>query len=480
MNIYELEPKNVFRFFSEISQIPHGSGNTEQIAEYFINFAKERNLKAYKDDCGNIMIFAKGTAGYENSDSVILQGHMDMVCETAPDCAKDMSKEGLTLLTDGNRVWADGTTLGGDDGIAAAYALAILDDSAIPRPPLEVLLTRDEEIGMVGAKGLDASHLRGKRLINIDSEDEGIITVSCAGGVDAKCKIPIDYALSNTSDTAFKITISGLCGGHSGVDINKGRQNAIVLLGRLLDFIRSAVKINIADIRGGGKRNVIANTAAAVICTDNPVKLTELLSDFTDVIKNELKITEPDITIESTENRLPSEYADDESTKKMIFTLFHTINGVQEMNPSEATMVQTSLNLGTVSISDNMMILEYLIRGNAAAGKQTVTDKLTSFIHYLGGTTALDADYPPWEYKTESPLRNIMTQSFKSIYGYEPQIESMHAGVECGIFTEKLGDIDMVSIGPNLRNIHTYSEYMDVASVKRTWYYILEVLKNLK
>ena len=399
MDYNELEPKIVFQYFKEVSNIPHGSGNTEEISKYLMNFAKKRNLKAIYDSGRNIIIFKDGTKGFENSGPIILQGHMDMVCDKVPDCTIDMSKEGLTLCTDGEYLWADGTTLGGDDGIAVAYILAILASDDIPHPPIEAVITRDEEIGLLGAAELETSYLKGKRLINIDSEDEGIFTAGCAGAMIYTANIPIEF--ENSDNNTLRIEISGLNGGHSGIDIGKQRENAIKLLGKILYELSQDCKFSVCDINGGVRENVIPK-------------------------------------------------------------------------------VLTSLNLGVVSLADNTFQASFMIRSNLKNEKEQQSDILDELVLSLGGSFEHSASYPAWEYAENSKLRETMTAVFERLYDRTPKIETIHAGLECGIIADKINNLDAVSIGPNILEIHTPNEKLDIASTKRTWKFLIEILKELK
>lgn len=483
MNICNLEPKKVFEFFSAISSIPHGSGNTEKIADYCIDFASKRGLKSYRDDGGNVMIFSKGTKGYEESEPVILQGHLDMVCEKDPDCKINMENEAITLCNDEKYIWADKTTLGGDDGIAIAYILAILDSDNIPHPPIEALLTNDEEIGMLGARELDASKLKAKRLINIDSEEEGILTVSCAGGVRAYCTLSLDFENTESKDlVAYDVEISGLTGGHSGIDINKNRKNAVKILSRLLEYVSSKCDFSISHLNGGGKENAIPQTAKVVLCVSDEQSQTfvKTVSDFYEILKTELVSTDPNVLITVNKTQLPEQSVTSDSTRKVIFALMQIPDGVQTMSPDIPNMVQTSLNLGTAVISDNALKMSFLIRSNAATGKQSVIQTLNSFVEYLDGKVIYKNDYPVWEYRADSHLRDIMVDVYKEVYADTPVIKAIHAGLECGILSAKIEDADMVSFGPNLFNVHTSKEKMDIESVKRCWNYLIKVLENLK
>lgn len=482
MNIADLSPKDVFFYFSRIAAIPHGSGNTEQIADYCLRFAVNHNLKSYKDDAGNVMIFADGTKGYENSEPVILQGHLDMVCDKKIGSDFNFETDSLRIRTDGDYVWAEDTTLGGDDGIAIAYILAILSSKNIPHPPLEALFTVDEEIGMIGARGLDTRFLKSKRLINLDSEIEGVLTISCAGGVRAHCDIPLQFTDTSDDMVAIQIELSGLKGGHSGIDINKHRKNALKIMGRLLEYLGDKSDVLLADVSGGRKANAIPKSAQAVVCVNKADETTVLQSamEFFEILKMELKNIEPDIKMTAEKIEKAAKVTDKKSTRKLIFSLMQIPNGIQTMSPDIPDMVQTSLNLGIASIENDIFMMSFLIRSNASTGKQTTIQKLNSFIDYLGGKVVFTSDYPVWEYKIVSELRDVMISTYNEVYADKPVVASIHAGLECGILSGKISDIDMISIGPNLESVHTPDERMDVASVERCWNYLLRVLKNLR
>ncbi|MDE6566727.1 MAG: aminoacyl-histidine dipeptidase [Lachnospiraceae bacterium] len=483
MLLSELSPKEVFYYFQKLASIPHGSGNTDRIAEFCMDFAGDHGLKARRDHANNVVIFAAGTPGYEKSEAVILQGHLDMVCEQEASCGIDMEKEGVEVCTDGVTVWARGTTLGGDDGIAVAYILAILASDTIPHPPIEALLTSDEEIGMLGARALDVSDLTGKRLINIDSEEEGILCVSCAGGVRAHLEIPFhkEQVDKNTSQ-AYRIVVSGLLGGHSGMEIHKQRENAIKLLGNVLSSASRACTFSMVSAAGGGKDNAIPKMAEATVClqVDQADMLKDSVTEFLELMHQELSTTEPDLLITVEPVDMPEQCMDQESTRRLIFALQQIPDGMQKMSPEIEGMVQTSLNLGSLNTEDNHVSLRYLIRSNTASGKQLVVEKVTAFAEYLGATVTMQSDYPAWEYRVESKLRETMIRTFEEVYQKTPEVTAIHAGLECGILAGKMTDVDMISFGPTLLNVHTPQESMDVASVQRSWQYLLKVLENLR
>lgn len=499
MDINELSPSEVFSYFQEICAIPHGSGNTGMIADYCLEFAKAHGLKARKDTSDNVVIFKAGSSGYEDCEPVILQGHLDMVCEKEPDCDIDMSVQSIKACTDGKMVWADGTTLGADDGIAVAFILAVLASDTIAHPPIQAVLTSDEEIGMLGARDLDTSELTAKRLINIDSESEGILYVSCAGGVRAECDIPVVYEDAvgwvsggeqddNASDAAgngqvcFEVKISGLAGGHSGVEIHKQHTNAIRLLASLLSHASGAADFRLVSLSGGGKENAIPKEAKAVVSVRSCDATTfeQSIKESVDVWMQEISATEPHAKIEvGKADAAADKVLDFHSTENVIYALWLSPDGVYKMSQEIKGMVQTSLNLGTAYLDADKLVYKYLIRSNTAAGKKLLLERVTTFVKHLSGKVVTMSDYPAWEYKSDSQLRKICVESFTNVYGHEPEVTSIHAGLECGILAGKMPGVDMISFGPTLESVHTPDECMNVASVERTWEYLLEILKSL-
>jgi len=477
-----LNPQKVFGFFEEISAIPHGSGNVGKIADYCMKFAEKRSLKAVKEACGNVIIYKNGTVGYENSQPIILQGHLDMVCEKEVGLEKDMTTEGLDLYTDGDWLRAKGTTLGGDDGIALAYILAILDSNDIPHPPVEALFTVDEETGMTGAEELDGSLLKGKRLINIDSEEEGFITVSCAGGVRGCVSYPLEYVKTENEMTALEITVSGLLGGHSGVEIHKRRLNGYIVLGSVLSRISEVAETFICDLKGGDKTNVIPKSAKAIIVTktESVDTVMSAIKEYEELLKAEYSAFESGLKITASKTTLPENHFTKKSTDTVIFVLHNSPNGVVNVMKNDPDMVISSLNMGELSVTNNSLKIGYLIRSNSLSGKRLVSDKLRSFTEFLGGSIVFDSDYPSWEYRENSPLRDTMADVFEEMYGKKPIITSIHAGLECALLSDKIPDSDMVSIGPDMENVHTPDERLSISSVERTWNYLLSVLKALK
>ncbi len=473
-----LAPEGVFKYFEAICGIPHGSGNTKMISDYVADFAKERNLRYIQDDSNNVIIFADGTKGYEDHEPVLLQGHLDMVCEKAEDCTIDMDKEGLDLCLKDGIISANGTTLGGDDGIAVAYMLAILDDETIPHPPLECVFTVDEEIGMLGCAALDMSPLKGRKMINLDSEEEGYFLVSCAGGVTATAHFGIER--EKYEGSALKVVLNGLKGGHSGVEIDKGRGNANTLLGRALYLARKEVKdLKIVTIAGGLKDNAIPKSSEAVVVTKDPKKFIEEIDKIEKIYKNEFVTTDNEIAIKAVETENSLEPMNEKTTKNVITALMMLPAGIQRMSFDIQGLVETSLNLGILKTNENEVTMSYSVRSSVESEKNELIDKMTCLAEALGGNVTTMGAYPAWEYRKDSPLRDLMLEVYKEQYNKEPIVQALHAGVECGLFAGGLPGLDAVSIGPDMTDIHTFNESMSVDSVKRVWDYILELLKRL-
>lgn len=484
MNVLkDLQPAKVFGYFEEICNIPHGSGNTKKMSDYLVRFALDHKLRCIQDDLGNVVIYKKASLGYENASPVIIQGHMDMVCEKDDLTTIDFEKDGLRLVIDGDVVRADGTTLGADDGIAVAYALAILDSEEIEHPALEVVITVDEEIGMLGASAFDAKVLRGKTMLNLDTEDEGYLLVSCAGGATVDCTISAKQ--KDIYGYSINISVAGLTGGHSGIEIHKGRASANRIMGRLLYKSCSEFDVYISDIAGGLKDNAIPRscTCNLIIGEDQDVyAFSEALQSYAEVIKKEVMLTDPETVISIDCSPLADIYLayDLVDTKRIITALYTLPGGVQSMSQNIPGLVQTSLNMGILKNYGDKVVMSFSARSSVASEKDELISRIRCVIDSLNGSVSVVGDYPAWEYKSESKLRDMMTEIFKEQYGKEPIVYAVHAGVECGIFADKIPELDCVSFGPELKAIHTPKETMDIASVQRVWRYILEVLKRLK
>ncbi|MEH2957479.1 aminoacyl-histidine dipeptidase [Candidatus Merdisoma sp. JLR.KK006] len=478
--LINLEPKKVFRYFEELCAIPHGSGNTKGASDYCMEFAKEHRLTAWQDEAWNAVIVKEASAGYEDAPTVILQGHLDMVCEKEADNPIDFAKDGLDLIVEGDLLSANGTTLGGDDGIAVAMALAILDDESIAHPRLECVFTTDEEIGLLGANAMDMSSLQGKRLINIDSELEGIFTVSCAGGMRSKCILPAAYEA--VEGLSFRIAVEGLLGGHSGMEIHKERGNSNILMGRLLCELSRELDFRLGALDGGLMDNAIPRRTEAQIYIggDKEKQLTEALRKWDAVYKKEYSSSDPEVTVSfEAEGRKKGKALKAESASKLLYLLHMVPNGVQRNSMEIPDLVQTSLNLGTLKLMEEEAYLVFSVRSAVETEKEALGSRLRHCVEFLGGTYEETGSYPGWEYKKDSVLRDTMVRIYEKLYGEKPQVEAIHAGLECGIFSGKLKGLDCVSIGPNMYDIHTPKERLSISSVKRVYEFVLEVLKEL-
>ncbi|WP_302625236.1 aminoacyl-histidine dipeptidase [uncultured Eubacterium sp.] len=478
----DLQPAKVFSYFEEITEIPHGSGNVKQISDYIVEFAKTHHLKYRQDEAYNVLVWKDGTKGYENSEPVILQGHIDMVAVKTADCEKDMQKDGLDLEINGDWIQAKKTTLGGDDGIAVAYALAVLDSNDMMHPPIEAIFTVDEEIGMLGAAAIDVSNVRGRLLLNIDSEDEGVFTVSCAGGATVECSIP--YKTEMIHAQVLEIRIDGFIGGHSGVEINKGRANANCVMGRILLNLFQNVGMRIMAVNGGEKDNAIANASEAAIAVLPEVmeKAKDIVNNTFLEVKEEYKITDSNakLTMNVIEEGL-IEPLSGPATLATVILLANMPNGVQRMNPEMPEMVQTSLNLGIVRTQMDAVKLSYSVRSSSESEKNYLIEKLRSLTEIFGGEIKCEGVYPGWEYNANSRLRNTCIEAYKELYdGKEPIVEGIHAGLECGLFASKLEGLDAISFGPDMRHVHTTDERLSISSTQRTWKLLVKILEMLK
>ena len=475
-----LEPKSVLSYFADLCAIPHGSGNTKAISDYCVRFAESHGFEVHQDALNNVIIVCPATPGCEAAEPVILQGHLDMVTEKAADCPLDMAKDGLALAVDGDFVFAKGTTLGGDDGIAVAMALAILDSSEIAHPALEAVFTVDEEIGMEGAQGLDFSQLSARRMLNIDSEDEGIFTVSCAGGASAN--VSVGLTMAPNAAPCVKLTVSGLIGGHSGQEINKGRANANILLGRVLDALVQKLPVRLVSAAGGRKDNAIPNAAEAVLALaegDLPAAK-QIAAACTADLRKEYAVADPGVTVTLEEAAVCPQALTEEATLRVVRYLLLVPNGIAAMSMDIPGLVQTSCNLGIFHVADGVLTAVSSVRSSVASQKQMLLARFAALSQLLGGSLQVTGAYPAWEYRRESVLREKMAAVYEQQTGRAPKIEAIHAGLECGLFAGQLPGLDCVSFGPDLVDIHTAREKMSISSVQRTWKFLLGVLEALK
>ena len=477
MKLAGLEPASVFGYFEKICSIPHGSRNTKAISDYLVSFVVEHGIRYEQDELNNVLMYQEGTCGYEEHAPVILQGHMDMVCEKDADYPINMDTDGLNIDHDGEWIFAHGTTLGGDNGIAVAYILALLADKTIPHPPLECIITVDEEIGMEGAAGVQLGNFQSRTMINLDSEDEGVFTVSCAGGARSTIHMPVQRRV--VYGPCVKLTVEGLRGGHSGVEIHKNLANANKVMGEFLGRIQKIMPLCITKLSGGAKDNAIPRSCEATLI---PLGINvERLNDIAQQLQSEIRESydEPDAIVRGDNvDALGGNALTTECTAKVIALLNAAPNGVQTMSQDIEGLVQTSLNLGVMSL-DEELTLTFAVRSSVNQEKREILDRLAELAKFNEGTYTEMGDYPAWEYRKESCLRDKMVAIYEKLFDKKPCVVAIHAGLECGVLSEKLPGLDCVSIGPQMHDIHTSREKLDIASTERTWNFLLEVLKAL-
>lgn len=474
-----LKPEKVFEFFEEISSIPRGSGDMEKISRYCADFAEKRGLKFIKDDDNNVVIFKAATEGYEKSETVILQGHLDMVCQKDEETEIDFLKDGLNLYVDGDFVKAKGTTLGADNGIAVAMVLAILDSDELSHPALEAVFTTDEEIGMVGALELDMSVLKGTKMINLDAEEDGILTVSCAGGSDFVATMPVQR--KEEKGVLVEITLRGLKGGHSGVEINDGRVNANILAGRYLNHISKSEKFDLISVDGGDKSNAIPNLCRISVLAKDKESFVCETQKYLDIIKTEILSREPDFdyAVRASENETKNVLSE-EIKEKVIFALALAPNGIVEMSKEIEGLVETSLNLGILKTEEEKVTLHFSLRSNKKSALRFLEEKLEAFSENIGFVWEESGHYPPWEYRENSQLQKIYKECFVELNGFEPRFEAIHAGLECGVFSSAKDNLDCVALGPDLSEVHTVNEKLSISSTERIFNLVVKMLENCR
>lgn len=472
----------VFCYFNEICKIPRCSLEEQKISDYLVDFAKKYKLEVYQDKMLNVIIKKEATSGYENAPTVILQGHMDMVCEKNEKTNHDFQNDPIEVVIKKDFMTAEGTTLGADNGIAVAFCLAILSASDIPHPPLEVLITSQEEIGLVGASELDASKLNGKILINIDAEEEGVLFTSCAGGIRSTVELPIVWE-SILGHNTYDVKITGLKGGHSGMEIDKNRGNSNKILGRILKDLVKDDDVFIADVEGGMKVNAIPREASAklVFKSENFTKVEDNIIRWNKVLKNELKSSDKGIEIQfNKSDEMVKKIFSKETLSKLISLYTLMPSGVLTMSSDIKGLVESSTNLGVVSTDEDHIIFNSSTRSSIRSLKEDTIDRIEHIAMLLGLKMETRASYPEWEYKENSYIRDVFVDVYKNLYNEEPVISAIHAGLECGILSEKLEGLDMISFGPNIYDVHTPDEKISISSIENTWKYLCKVLEMIK
>ena len=472
-----LKPKDVFKYFEDICGIPHGSGNLVAIAAYCTDFAKKHGLSCECDNASNVLIRKPASKDCKHPDTIILQGHLDMVCEKEAGLDFDFKKDPILPRIDGDRIYATGTTLGGDNGIAVAMMLALLADENLSHPALEILLTADEETNMGGAFAFDCNKLSGHKLINLDSEVEGVLMCSCAGGVSACSRVPV------TRDSlrlmVANIEINGLKGGHSGVEIDKGRANSNVLAGRLLKALSRKLSYRLIALEGGKYDNAIASYTKLVvgIPSEKADLLKALIPECCDTFRKEYETVEPNMNISLTLGEEQNVNAlSTYSTELVHKVLISLPDGVQEMSVDMPGLVQTSVNFGILKLNESELYCLNSVRSSMTTQKHMVFDKIAAIVSLAGGRTEAQSDYPGWAYNPNSELKDVILAEWKKLTGSEASVEAVHAGIECGLFSDSIKDLDCVSIGPDMGNVHTPNEYLSISSTSRTYELLKAVL----
>lgn len=469
------EPATVLSFFEDICNIPHISYHEQELSDYCVKFAKERGLYCEQDELGNVIIVKEATPGYERVEPIIIQGHLDMVGDKVPECDIDMTKESVRVLVDGDYITADGTTLGGDNGIAVAYGLALLDADDISHPRLEVVLTVSEEVGLEGATAIDLSCCQAKRLINIDSEEEGVFTVGCAGGLRVDCRIPLE--MTQKTGTVCEIRTTGFLGGHSGIEIDRGRANGNIMLGRFFLFLKQKMNFEILKMEGGVKDNVIPKNAKALFLVEDVSAINSTVEAFNQVLNIEYGASDPDARLELAVGDVDTrEVLSATSKEKVLAVLNGMPNGVQTMSQDLKGLVETSLNMGVMSVDEEAITTVFSLRSSHESAKMHLAETLKQIAEVLGGEASYHGLYPGWPYARDSKLRELCIKNYKEQYGKEPVVEVIHAGLECGILSSKIEGLDCISMGPNMYDVHTPDERISISSIARMWEYLKAVL----
>ena len=473
-----LNPSLVFKYFEEISQIPRGSGNEKQISDYLYKFAKDLNLEVIQDDYLNILIRKPATKGYENCPGVILQGHMDMVCEKNKDVDHDFEKDPIELKIVDDMIYANGTTLGADNGIAVAMSLAILASNDLAHPALEVLITSNEEAGMTGAMGLDGSIFNGKYIINLDSEEEGYLLVSCAGGNRSYVTLPLTFKPIAEDKQVLLLEVKGLLGGHSGMDIVKQRANSNVTMGRILNSL--GVEFDLVEVNGGSKNNAIPRECEAkiVVNKDQVDALKNSVSKIEEILKHEFRSTDANLQVVVSESNADKALSDD-CKSKVILLLNLIPNGIQTQSMEIEGLVESSTNLGVVKTENNIMSFESAVRSSVATLRENINNKTKLIADYVGANFENTDGYPAWEYAKDSKLEQLCIDVYEKLTGKKPIITAIHAGLECGLLLDKMPGCEAISMGPDMFEVHTPNEHLSISSVKNVYEYLLEVLKAM-
>ncbi len=482
MTISELKPREIWKYFDEITKIPRPSKKEEKIIEYLLNFAKEHKLEAERDEVGNVIIRKPGSSGKENHKTVILQSHSDMVCEKNADTEHNFDTDPIQTYIDGDWVKAKGTTLGGDDGIGIAAALAVLASDNIKHPPLEALFTADEETGMIGAFGLKEGFMKGEILINLDSEDEGELFIGCAGGTDTVAEFKYKKKQVPGNSLAYKISVTGLNGGHSGDEIDKGLGNSNKILNRIILNADKKFGVRLAEFTGGNLRNAIPREAFGIITINekHKDKFENLVNDLAGKIKNEFSATEKNMEIAFEQCELPEFVISRKVQKKLMHSIYACWHGVYAMSKDMPGLVETSTNLASVKfIEGNKIKIETSQRSSVESAKYDMAQTVASVFKLAGAKVEHGDGYPGWKPNTNSEIMKITEASYEKLFNQKPEVKAIHAGLECGLFLEKYPYLDMISFGPTIKGAHSPDERMNIPTVQKFWDLLVDVLEQL-
>ncbi|MDQ1266835.1 MAG: dipeptidase [Bacteroidota bacterium] len=477
----KLNPKPVWHYFEEICKYPHPSKKEEKLAAYIMKWAEEKGFESLTDKIGNIIIRKPATKGMENRKPVIIQGHIDMVCEKNSDVEFDFDNDSIQTYIDGDWVKAKGTTLGADNGIGVAMGMAVFDSKDIPHPPMELLCTLDEETGLTGAGQLEPGLLKGEILINIDSEEDGAFTIGCAGGMNTAASFAYEADEIPADSIAFQLAIKGCRGGHSGIEIHDGRANAAKILNRILWNLTKKFNIKLSDFNSGSKHNAIPREAFATIVISKAANgdFTKYIEDFSEILVAEWKTKEPNINLSAVSVDLPQRVMSSDMQRRVLNTFYAVAHGVMRMSPDIPGLVQSSTNFAIVETHENEVYVLTSQRSSIESEKLNVAGKVRAAFELGGATVTQGEGYPGWEPNIESPILKTAVNVFKDMFKKEPKIEAIHAGLECGLVSEKYPGMDMLSFGPNLVDVHSPDERIQISTVANAWNLLLGVLKNI-
>ena len=480
-DVRALSPNSLWNHFADLNAVPRASKKEERVIQFMVDFGKSLGLETKVDDVGNVIIKKPATPGMENRQIVVLQSHLDMVHQKNADTNFDFATEGIKMLVDGDWVKADGTTLGADNGIGVATIMAVLASKDMQHPAVEALFTIDEETGMTGALGLKGGHLDATIMLNLDTEDDDELTIGCAGGIDvtANGEAPLVDTPENTS--GYKISVKGLTGGHSGMDIHKGRGNANKLMNRLLLELSKQLNLHVGSIDGGGLRNAIPRESFSILAVqqDDTAKFEQAVADFQKIYVAEYQITDPNIEIELEKVAAPNKVLESDFLSKLLRVVYSVQNGIYRMSPDIKDLVQTSNNLARVLVADGNYTIMCLTRSSVDTEKDDLKNALSASFELLGAKVSTSGAYPGWEPKPDAPIIKMMTDLYEEMFEGSPHVNACHAGLECGILGTNYPNMDMISFGPNIRGAHSPDEKVQISSVQKYWKYFTKVLEGI-